>query len=131
MDDELKQKLIDKGHKDPSEEPFDEDENKPPEVPDDDDDLWKIPYTLKLNTPVRLGEKTELVTELVFCNAIETSMITHIPVGAFSAFSETKVGHHIPIIARMTGKPSAFISKLKPVDIHNAIGVVSHFFYKP
>jgi len=109
--------LTAKGVLDPSEVPFDEDENKAPTF----DDMPTLPHTMQLIDPFEFGKGDKIQT-LVFLSVPSAAVCLHLPVGG-----EIKFGHYVPIIGHCTGQPDALIKKLSFRDFRKAVEVVSHF----
>lgn len=104
---------------DMSENNFDSSENEVPE----EEEVIELPYPVQLTTEVRLGKQN--YTELVFRNELTVGMIKHLP--ASSDTSMYKIGHFLPIIAAMTGVPTAVVERLNMDDFKACANVVSNF----
>lgn len=110
--------LVDRGLIDPSEVPFDEDENKAP----DTGESYALPYTIILSTPIE-HVKGDPIKELVFLRAPSAGSCLHMPIVG----SDLKFGHYVPIIGYCTGLSDVVIKKLDFPDFRKAVELVSHF----
>ena len=115
---EIYDQMVQNGVMDPSEVPFDESENKAPNV----EDGFELPYTLVLKHPIVFAK--DEVKELVFRRYPRAAVCLHLP-----ALDPNKyqMGHFVPILSDCCGVSNALVKELMYADFQKAVEVVIHF----
>jgi len=95
------------------------------EAPDTEEaPKYTIPCEVILERPVKAGSKT--IEKFVFKNPIEVSFVEHLPISG-GKHGVQKIGHVVPIIAKMTGQTMAVVKKISFNDFQACADIVNYF----
>lgn len=78
-----------------------------------------LPFTLKLNTPIKLGEET--VSEITFKNEPTAADVEKMPI------KDQQMGHFYPVISKMTGETLVGIRRMGFKDLQACMELANHF----
>lgn len=117
---EVYESMVKSGAMDPTEVPFDEDENSAPETEAD----LTLPQTLVLKFPVEFNGQQ--IKELVFKNYPTAGVCLHLKIGFLL---EYQYGHFVPIVSHCCGMPDVLVKKLCFSDFKSAVDLVLPFLF--
>jgi len=109
--------LLDTGVLDETQLPFDESQNKAPDLKPMPPTL---PITVKLNDPIVMGSDT--VSEITISHVPKVAHCMHLPL-----IGEQKFGHYVPIVAHSCGVAEEVVKRMSFRDFREVIEVLSDF----
>lgn len=87
------------------------------------EESYELPHTIKLKSPKQIGKNTTM-DEIVFSKRPEAGMMMALPI---MKLTDMQLGHFLPIIAGMAGRPKEHIMKLEFGDLQDCLKVVTYF----